>query len=446
MSVHFDRARSQWSVHWREGARQRTRRFATEEAALDFDAGRELDSDAARVVVVGARERARQAAEDEAAVTRGASHGVYRYETKAGLRWRLLYRRSDGSLTSRRGFASRRAALDARRGMVESVRRGEILAARETFADFYAAFLETKRPYITHGTWVDYEIHGRKRLLPLLGVLKLSDIDEDRVRAWMARMAEAVAAGDVTAKTVNNARMCLSMACAEAVRRRQMPRNPCQYVRRLPVEREELEYLRMHEIARYLDACAEPYRPLAEFLIGTGVRISEALGLRWSDLDLDAGVVRIARQRSRANDGTVPTKGRRFRSVQVGPQLATRMRALRDERAGEDGGWVFLCPPALRGQYSKRTEPVPPSRKTAWDWHVATLQDAGLRYMPLHALRHTAATAWLGTGHPLIFVQRQLGHRSITTTEEHYGHLEASFVRNAAAETEAAIARAGRRS
>ena len=64
--------------------------------------------------------------------------------------------------------------------------------------------------------------------------------------------------------------------------------------------------------------------------------------------------------------------------------------------------------------------------------------------MPLHSLRHTAATAWLATGHPLIFVQRQLGHRSITTTEEHYGHLEASFVRDAAAQTEALIA-AGRR-
>ena len=80
---------------------------------------------------------------------------------------------------------------------------------------------------------------------------------------------------------------------------------------------------------------------------------------------------------------------------------------------------------------------MPPSRKTAHDWHEWALQDAGLRDMPLHALRHTAATAWLATDHPLIFVQRQLGHRSITTTEEHYGHLETSFVREVAARTEA---------
>jgi integrase len=83
---------------------------------------------------------------------------------------------------------------------------------------------------------------------------------------------------------------------------------------------------------------------------------------------------------------------------------------------------------------------VPPSRKTVHDWHEAALMDAGLRDMPLHALRHTAAAAWLATGDPLIFVQRQLGHRSIT--EEHYGHLEPSFVQEAVQRTEDAIAAA----
>jgi integrase len=165
-------------------------------------------------------------------------------------------------------------------------------------------------------------------------------------------------------------------------------------------------------------------------------------------VDLEAGVARISRQRARGADGTVPTKGKRFRSVQIGPRLVGSLRELQAERvaAGQrDGGWLFLCPPPLRGRYSGRTEPVPPSRKTAHDWHEWALQDAGLRDMPLHALRHTAATAWLATGHPLIFVQRQLGHRSITTTEEHYGHLEKSFVREAAARTEATIAAASSR-
>jgi integrase len=71
--------------------------------------------------------------------------------------------------------------------------------------------------------------------------------------------------------------------------------------------------------------------------------------------------------------------------------------------------------------------------------HKRALRDASLRDMPLHSLRHTAAAAWLTTGKPLMYVQRQLGHASITTTERCYGHLEATFLRGAAAETEVAI-------
>jgi integrase len=66
--------------------------------------------------------------------------------------------------------------------------------------------------------------------------------------------------------------------------------------------------------------------------------------------------------------------------------------------------------------------------------------------MPLHSLRHTAAAAWLATGQPLMYVQRQLGHSQITTTERLYGHLEEGFMRHAAATTEDAIREAAGRS
>jgi hypothetical protein len=261
---------------------------------------------------------------DEAPATGG---GVYAYETTDGTRWRFVFRQSDGRLTSRRGFTSRSAAAAARATAVEEVRRGDVRATRDTFGEFWLKVLEAKRPYVTAGTLQDYATHGRKRLLPWFGALKLTVVDEDRVRAWLTEMAELVADGELSAKTVNNARTCLSMTLGEAARRRHVPQNLCRWVPELPVERTEIDYLRMDEIDRYLDACADFYRPLAEFLIGTGARISEALGVRWPDVDLDAGVVRIARQRARDGAGIAPTKGKRFRSVQVGPRLAETLRA-----------------------------------------------------------------------------------------------------------------------
>ena len=67
------------------------------------------------------------------------------------------------------------------------------------------------------------------------------------------------------------------------------------------------------------------------------------------------------------------------------------------------------------------------------DLHKHALDDAGLRRrLRLHDLRHTAAASWLAAGLPLIYVQRQLGHASVTTTRQVYGHLEESLPRGAA--------------
>ena len=325
---------------------------------------------------------------------------------------------------------------------MESVDRLEVVVCREDFGSFWRQFVADKRPYVTAGSHLDLVTHGRKRLLPFFGADQLSSIDAARVREWLAVMVELVEAGEISPKTVNNARTYLSMAFEEASRRGLIVRNPCSAVRALPVERAEVEFLRLAEIDSYLDACSDAYRPLAEFLIGTGARISEAVATRWADVDLEEGVARIYRQRERDSRDTRPTKGKRFRSVQMGPRLSETLRGLRLGRLSEDiadDGWVFLCPPPRRGRYAGRTQPVTPHRKTVHVWHEAALQDAGLRDMPLHSLRHTAAASWLAVGHPLMFVMRQLGHRAVTTTEEYYGHLEGSFVKGAAASTEAAI-------
>jgi hypothetical protein len=60
-----------------------------------------------------------------------------------------VYRQSDGRLTSRRGLASRSAAVAARAIAVEQVRRGEVRATNDTFGEFWTKHLEAKRPYVT---------------------------------------------------------------------------------------------------------------------------------------------------------------------------------------------------------------------------------------------------------------------------------------------------------
>jgi integrase len=430
--------RGGWEVRWRDsGGKQRARRFPSEDAARAFDAALSEVSPASRRT-------------DTA--THGRSGGVYSYRTSRGYRWRFVYRRSDGTQTSKRGFASERAARDARRRLIEQVERGEVRHTRETFGDYWDRWLRRRRPYLEPGTWTGYEINGRRRLLPAFGSCSLGELSVDVIRDFVADLAEAVEAGDLAAKTVNNALGTLVVCLNDAVKDGLLAVNPALHVDRLPPAHIERDYLRLDEIPRYLDACSEVYRPLAQVLIGSGLRISEALALRLNDVELDATSGMIVVYRSRKKDSVGSTKSDRFRSVEIGPALAALLRdqlARRSELADGDRTTAFLFVMPVRtmkrshGRWATAGGARPLDRNTvSRDWHKQALQDAALRDMPLHALRHTAAAAWLAAGNSLMYVQRQLGHADISTTERYYGHLERHVLAAGAVATEEAIARA----
>jgi hypothetical protein len=85
---------------------------------------------------------------------------VYAYRTAAGTRWRFVFRRSDGTQTTKRGFTSKRAARDARRRLIEQVERGEVRHTKETFGGYSGRWLDRRRPYLEPGTWSSYAIAG----------------------------------------------------------------------------------------------------------------------------------------------------------------------------------------------------------------------------------------------------------------------------------------------
>jgi integrase len=428
-------AKGGWEVRWRDSTgRQRSRRFTSEEAAREFDGSMHEHKRVER------RDR------------HGHSGGVYSYNTADTTRWRFVYRRSDGTQTTKRGFLSEKAARDARRRLVEKIERGEVRHTKESFETFWTRWLARRKPYVELGTWEGYEVQGRKRLVPALGAIPLGRLDVEDIRALVEELAEAVDAGELAPKTVNNALGTLVVCLNAAVDDGLVASNPALRVQRLPAAHIERDYLRLHEIAGYLDACTDVYRPLAELLIGSGLRISEALGLQISDLQLeDTGGV-IVVYRSRKKNAVGSTKSDRFRSVEIGPGLSRVLGdhlARRGEMAADDqrSAPVFAMPVRERkrdrGRWQSEAAAQPMDRSTvSRDWHKLALEDAGLRDMPLHALRHTAAAAWLAAGNSLMYVQRQLGHADIATTERYYGHLERHVLAAGALATEEAIARA----
>jgi integrase len=340
-----------------------------------------------------------------------------------------MYRTSNGVQKIRRGFASRRAARAWRAQQVAAAARGEVVDNRDNFGSYIDRWLRERRPHLEDGTYRNYELDIRLRLKPYFDTRRLADIKTEDVRAFVTELAEA---GKLAPKTINNSLKVLSVALGDAEDDGLIVRNPARVRRgrrdrlKLPDAHREMDYLRLHEIPRYLDACPDYYRPLAEVLIATGLRISEALALRWSDIDWRQRSLRVVRSgKQSGEEGS--TKGDRSRSVAFGPRIERvlrdhQARLTRHELGDPESGIVFVGP--LGGRLDRSD--------ISRDLHKSVLQAAGLRKgLRLHDLRHTAAASWLASGLPLIYVQRQLGHASITTTEQQYGHLEEDYLRDA---------------
>ena len=91
---------------------------------------------------------------------RGANGSIYAYKTKAGTRYRFVFRDARGKQTSRNGYVTRAAARKARKRLMGKVHRGELRVSRESLGACWGRYLTQRRPYLEDGSWQDYRRHG----------------------------------------------------------------------------------------------------------------------------------------------------------------------------------------------------------------------------------------------------------------------------------------------
>jgi integrase len=204
-----------------------------------------------------------------------------------------------------------------------------------------------------------------------------------------------------------------------------------------PEDAETIEILDPAEVNQLLDAMpAEPY-PFFLTLALTGLRLGEALGLQWGDIERGAGRVHVRRTVYRGQS-YVPKTKRSARAVDVGDQLLGVLDGVRLARFGD-----APPPPDALMFPSAAGTPMDPDnlRHRVWEPALAT---AELRHVRIHSLRHTYASMLIAQGENLKYVSSQLGHSSITITVDRYGHLFRDEKRTAAGRLEAQLARGAR--
>ena len=177
-------------------------------------------------------------------------------------------------------------------------------------------------------------------------------------------------------------------------------------------QKKEVRVLSPGEVKRLLRAArGERFEALYVLAVTTGMRQGELLGLRWEDVDLAEGTVRVRRTLWEGKT-TAPKTAKAKRSIRL-TGMAKEALQRHPGRAEGDGGWVFS---------TGRGTPADCHNLTNRSWRPL-LEAAGLPRIPFHNLRHTCATLLLSKGvHPKL-VQELLGHADIATTLDTYSHV-----------------------
>jgi integrase len=182
----------------------------------------------------------------------------------------------------------------------------------------------------------DYKLQIRENIVPAFGTMKLSKLDTPNIQAlYSAKLHDGL-----KPSSVRYIHAVLHRALSTAVELRLIARNPAASADPPKVHHEEITPLIMDQTRVFLDAaCGQKYEALYVLSLTCGLRMGESLGLKWSDIDLDAGTLRVNRQLQRIMEGgglvfSEPKNASR-RTIDL-PQRA--LEALRTHRKPQAGG------------------------------------------------------------------------------------------------------------
>ena len=340
---------------------------------------------------------------------------------------------------TRFGFPTKKDAEKALAEVLDANARGLAIAVNNvTVAAFLTDWLAGK---IADGlrptTAATYTAHFNTYFIPRIGHLRLRDLQPQHVEAALRSIQTDRCMKPASLRRVHAS---LRSALGAAVRLRLIPNNPAVGVSLPSVTRPHVRPWEPEELGRFLDhADRDDLGAAFHLLAATGLRRGEAVGLRWSDVDLDKSrlhvrqqVVTLTAKFSRPCDqcggdhgriafGRPKTASGEDRVVDldpltVGVLLAHRLRqdAQRAQLgdAYNDHDLVFPRPDGV---------PLHPDRVS--DRFTELAAEIGLRRVRLHDLRHGQASLMLAAGVDIVVVSKRLGHSSVAITSDTYTHL-----------------------
>ena len=327
----------------------------------------------------------------------------------------------------------------------ESNRARFVEPTRLTVEQYMAEWLDRKRVDGAKAkTLYDYGMLVKRCVVPGLGKVILTDVSPVMVQRWQDRLADRPDAPGATQAAY--AHRVLRAALNDAVRLGMLPANPAQRARPAQRSRRKREGYTLQQAEALFAAAPPRWAPLFRFLFFSGLRPGEALALRWSDVDRDAGIIHVRRNRVSVGgsvvEDTPKTEAglRTFKLAASGSDALTTQWALQAQdrlAAGtfwQDADWVFatrLGAPLERGNVSRA-------------YRDARLQAGLPETLPMYSLRHGTASVLLGSGVPLGVAAKMMGHGQVAVFADTYAKLVIEASTEAAQKVDAFLAEHGK--
>lgn len=189
---------------------------------------------------------------------------------------------------------------------------------------------------------------------------------------------------------------------------------------------EQVKALTEKELAALLGKLPDRWRLFFEFLAQSGLRIGEAIELRWRDVDLGTGVLRVSRRFYRGGVASPKSKYGR-RQLRLSPGMSRSLWALRKQTRAGDDDLVFTSEGGRRiDQSNVISRVLKPAAADAGvgEWvKTKTGKQIAESWVGFHTFRHTCATMLFRSGWNAVQVQRWLGHHKPSFTLDVYVHM-----------------------
>lgn len=338
----------------------------------------------------------------------------------------------------RKTFPTLAAAKAWRADALTGIRRGTIRAPRPTtiraasedlLAGMRSAVIRTRSGDVYKPSVIrSYEAGLRLYVLPELGAAKLQDVQ----RRDIQRLTDDLLAAGKDPSTIRNALMPLRVIYRRALEDGEVAVNPCAGLRLPAVRGRRDRIVSPTQAAELLAALPPPERPLWALALYAGLRRGELMALRWQDVDLATGVIRIERAWDVKEGVAVEPKSRSGRRRV--PVAAVLRDILLEHKLRSSSELVLSRPDG------SPVNPTTSSGRAATAW-----RRAGLESITLHEARHTFASLMIAAGVNARALCSYMGHASVTITYDRYGHLMPGNEDEAAALLDAYLERANTR-